>query len=550
MQTAPGDASVGPDFTIPDPISLPTGENGNQDNPGGINNFPDAQDDLTIDFGFTQALYDWGDAPETGTSFPTTSANNGARHVISGPYLGQAVDSETDGQPTAAADGDDANGDTPDDEDGVDILNPVVPNATVNVEVTASEVCVLNAWMDLNGNGDWDDAGEQIFVDEQLAAGVNSLSFTTPSTVSGTAVSRFRCSTQAGLGYTGEAPDGEVEDYVLASLGDYVWEDANENGIQDAGENPLAGVTVELYDASGNPVLDGDGNPVQVVTGSDGKYEFPGLPPGDYVVKFTPPSGYAISPVDQGGDDTVDSDADIVTGETAVITLTAGETNPDVDAGFYPTQGKVAIGNFVWRDADGNSSFTTGETPVSGVNVWLYQDANGDGVCDPAQDSLVASTQTDANGHYYFLGVTPSETGNAATNYCVVVDRTLLKSQGYLYSSAGGAHDPDTTDETSAGGDDGVPSATDASYVVSQVFAAVEGGQTNTGDAGDPVGYADASAYMTVDFGFIHQDDPPTAVSLTGMSVSGGGALTGALGLAGLFVLGLTAFVWQRRRSR
>ena len=55
---------------------------------------------------------------------------------------------------------------------------------------------------------------------------------------------------------------------------------------------------------------------------------------------------------------------------------------------------------------------------------------------------------------------------------------------------------------------------------------------------------------MTVDFGFIHQDDPPTAVSLTGMSVSGGGALTGALGLAGLFVLGLTAFVWQRRRSR
>jgi hypothetical protein len=294
-------------------------------------------------------------------------------------------------------------------------------------------------------------------------------------------------------------------------------------------------------------VVDGDGNQIGVVTGADGKYEFPGLPPGDYIVKFTPPSGYAISPKDQGGDDTTDSDADIITGETDVITLTAGQTDVDVDAGFYSTSGKVAIGNYVWRDSNGNSAFDSGESPVANTNVWLYQDSNGDGVCDPANDTQVAATTTDANGHYYFLGVTPSTSGDATTNYCVVVDRVQLRdSYGYVYSSAGGAHDPDSSDETDASGDDGVPSG---DYVVSQVFAATENGQGNTGDAGDPVGYSDASAYMTVDFGFIHQDDPqpPNAVNLTGISASGGTRAWG-LGLTFMGVLGMAAFLWRRRR--
>ena len=51
-----------------------------------------------------------------------------------------------------------------------------------------------------------------------------------------------------------------------ASLGDYVWEDKNGNGVQDAGETPIGGVVVMLQDAAGNPALDINGNVVASTT--------------------------------------------------------------------------------------------------------------------------------------------------------------------------------------------------------------------------------------------------------------------------------------------
>jgi hypothetical protein len=55
---------------------------------------------------------DWGDVPN---SYGTTEASNGARHYITvnGPYLGQDIQAETDGQPTTDATGDGS------EEDGV-----------------------------------------------------------------------------------------------------------------------------------------------------------------------------------------------------------------------------------------------------------------------------------------------------------------------------------------------------------------------------------------------------------------------------------------------
>jgi hypothetical protein len=87
--------------------------------------------------------------------------------------------------------------------------------------VTASGSGLLNAWVDFNMDGDWSDAGEQIFTDEPLAAGVNNLSFSVPAgAVADTAYySRFRLNSSGGLAPTGQAVDGEVEDH-LAMEGD------------------------------------------------------------------------------------------------------------------------------------------------------------------------------------------------------------------------------------------------------------------------------------------------------------------------------------------
>ncbi|MDH7487797.1 MAG: GEVED domain-containing protein, partial [Anaerolineae bacterium] len=169
---------------------------------------PEVQDNVTVTLGL-----DFGDAPDP--TYPTLLASNGARHVIvSGFYLGASVDADPDGQPNGTATGDDNDGN--DDEDGVVFTTSLTPGTLAGVDVTASAPGVLNAWMDFNGDGDWADAGEQIFVDVSLGAGLNSLTFPVPpGAIPGTTFCRFRFSTVSGLSFDGLAPDGEVEDYMV-----------------------------------------------------------------------------------------------------------------------------------------------------------------------------------------------------------------------------------------------------------------------------------------------------------------------------------------------
>lgn len=157
---------------------------------------------------------DWGDAPDV--PYPTLAVSNGANHQISpGFFLGAAIDADPNGQQTPDASGDDNDGDPADDEDGVLLLTQLIFNNPAQIQVTASQPGLLDAWIDYNIDGDWLDAGEQIFASQPLNAGVNALVINVPAITAGTTFARFRLSRAGGLAPTGYHQDGEVEDYQV-----------------------------------------------------------------------------------------------------------------------------------------------------------------------------------------------------------------------------------------------------------------------------------------------------------------------------------------------
>ncbi len=203
----------------------------------------------------TQEDLDFGDAPDP--TYPTLLANDGARHVlVPGIQLGPQIDWEPDGQPTIPADGDDLNGLA--DEDGVAFIGPLPQGGLAQVNVTASVAGFLDAWVDFNGDGDWADANEQVFAGQLLNAGGNPLFFSVPlSARPGPTYARFRFSTQgaASLSYTGLAPDGEVEDYLVHIEGqEWKWiqmPDLGETGIDVNATQPFVLADDYLCEAPG-----------------------------------------------------------------------------------------------------------------------------------------------------------------------------------------------------------------------------------------------------------------------------------------------------------
>ena len=210
-----GDAVVNFNDTVP--LSLNFGASSTPYRDGdtdgdGVVNFNDTVP-LSLNFGTSLAplTLDFGDAPQTGTSFPTTLANNGARHFITGNalFLGDDRDAESDGQPNATATGDGA------DENGL-AFALLLRGTDVNVTVTSSGAGYISGWIDFNQDGDWGDLGEQVFVDQPVVAGPNALQIAVPAGATlGSTFARFRLTGSTGYSYFGLAPNGEVEDYQL-----------------------------------------------------------------------------------------------------------------------------------------------------------------------------------------------------------------------------------------------------------------------------------------------------------------------------------------------
>ena len=184
----------------------------------------------------------------------------------------------------------------------------------------------------------------------------------------------------ADFGFTGGTP---------GSIGDTIFLDSDGDGVQDAGEAGISGVTVDLIDPVTGEVL------ATTVTDDNGNYDFVGLEAGDYEVVVTDLDG-------------VLSDLNLSTPPVGTINLTAGQDYDGADFGYAPSEGTGTIAGTVWHDT--NQTADTGildpdESGFEGVTVELWRDVDGDGIITPGIDDLERTTVTDENGDYAFLGI-------------------------------------------------------------------------------------------------------------------------------------------------
>ena len=155
---------------------------------------------------------DYGDAPD---SYGTSIANNGARHGLKSRdtlYLGSYVDGESDASMYPLSD--DGNSENNDD-DGVQFANNIVESSKAIAKVKVTGKGYLNAWIDINRNGFFDD-NDHVLQDHAVSEGTQYVYMPIPLGVkAGDSWARFRFSSVVGVQAIGGAPDGEVEDYKV-----------------------------------------------------------------------------------------------------------------------------------------------------------------------------------------------------------------------------------------------------------------------------------------------------------------------------------------------
>ena len=231
-----------------------------------------------------------------------------------------------------------------------------------------------------------------------LISGTHAMTFTAPSGYTGTLANVGSDLTDSDAnpitGATGPITvnagqvmtDMDAGFWRPASMGDLVWQDLDNDGVQDSGEPGIPGVRMTLngLDAQGAPFSQ------TLLTDASGQYTFTRLIPGTYTITVSNlPSGLLASyDLDDGhGPFTTPNSA-------AGIALTTGMTRTDVDFGYVPV---APVTGRVWVDDDKDSVRNGVEiTGVPGVTITLL-DLSG---------NVVSTTTTGPNGQYTFTNIT------------------------------------------------------------------------------------------------------------------------------------------------
>jgi protocatechuate 3,4-dioxygenase beta subunit len=500
----------------------------------------DANGDMTIDFGFVPLM-------SIGSTVFIDSNNNGKQDAGEGGISGVGVEVINVGADGAIGGTDDVSaGTTTTDGFGNYIVKDLAPGkyyvkiATPSAAYPVSSTDPASAAVNSGDNQtDGDDNGSQT---GGSGGPVTSKVITlAPDTEPLDAA-------ETGQGGTGTAAMAEPIDangdmtidfgfVPEVSIGSTVFVDTNNNGVQDAGENGIPGVKVDIYNPGPNGLIGGNDDVLvgTATTNASGNYIVKGLAPGKYFVEIpTAPTAFPISStnstISPAGDNQTDKNDDgnqpdgigtvtrsgiveLKPGDEPVGAAESGQggngttataepvdSNGDmtIDFGFVS---EVSIGSTVFIDANNDGVQNPGEGGIAGVGIEVYG-VGLDGVIGGGDDPFVspAGLVTDAFGNYIVKGLTPGK-------YYVKVP---IPSPAYPLSSTDPASANVNSGDNQKDKDDNGFQAVAGGESVSKVITLTAGaeptdadetGQGGTGTAAmaEPI---DANGDMTIDFGF------------------------------------------------
>ncbi|KAF2069556.1 hypothetical protein CYY_009125, partial [Polysphondylium violaceum] len=183
----------------------------------------------------------------------------------------------------------------------------------------------------------------------------------------------------------------------VLDIGQYVWIDKNNDGVQQDDEPLLTGVEVHVFSPNGTTVA-------TLVTDENGHYLVNDVVPGDYCVQMTVPENYHIVPTST--DSPFDANAKYCFKVTDKSVLNA-------NLGLIPL---LTVGDFVWYDKNYDSTQRPDTVGVGGTSLTIF-DKNG---------QEIESTVSDDNGNYQFTGLEPG-------SYCV---RATIPSTGFFTNTS------------------------------------------------------------------------------------------------------------------
>ncbi|MEE4356364.1 MAG: SdrD B-like domain-containing protein, partial [Desulfococcaceae bacterium] len=154
-------------------------------------------------------------------------------------------------------------------------------------------------------------------------------------------------------------------DMVIGTISGMVYNDTDGDGVPEAGEDGIGGVTVTLTDAAGTVVATATTNP-------DGTYTFEDIPDGSYTVVENNPSGSS---------------------GTSSNTVPVNISNGASATADFGSLGNNLISGIVFTDIDGDGASEAGESGIGGVTVHLTDAVSGE---------IIASALTFPDGTYTF----------------------------------------------------------------------------------------------------------------------------------------------------